>query len=217
MQVWISNKGPQPYAFHSHEWIPGDLNRIAEADITYDNVKNILKVRKTGACNINLQLNYQSVNYEVDKAQKYLVVRGTNLSTADGNSYLWWLNGINHGTNVKPVVSKTIECDGEQQIVIVWNLTNSGIYENFNSEYPNICQGATIFGVTSTSSDGYCEIHDINFVKDIDDYCNSLTTSVQSAVMSRKQPETLYDLCGRPVANPQTGIYLVNGKKIVIK
>jgi DUF1680 family protein len=220
MHVWIPTEGPKAYSFRASEWVSGDVNRITAADITYDNENNILKARKTGQCNINLQLDYQTLNYEVSKAQKYLVVRGSNLSTEDGNAYLWWLNGKNHGTNVKPTVCKAINCNGKEQAFIAWDLSKSGIYENFNSDYPNICQGATIFGVTSTKTDGYCEIYDINFIANLDAYESGLTTSsIRTSLSDNEKGDTLlYDLQGRRLSSLSftKGIYIANGKKIVI-
>ena len=219
MQVWIPNEGPKPYSFRASEWVSGDVNRITAADISYDEENNILKAKKTGQCNIDLQLNYQSLNYEVSKAQKYLVVRGTSLSTADGNAYLWWLNGKNHGTSVKPVVCKTITRDGQQQTLIAWDLPTSGIYENFNSDYPNICQGATIFGVTSTEADGSCEIYDINFIEDVNAYEAGTTTGVQSVILPAPSSGKIYDLQGRQLANSpiSKGVYIIDGKKVAVR
>lgn len=218
MQVWISNESAKPYSFHASEWVPGDESRITTADITYDNKNNILKAEKTGSCNINLQLKYQSTNYEVSKSQKYLVVRGSSLSTADGNAYLWWLNGKNHGTNVKPSVCKTIACNGQQQTLIAWDLPASGIYENFASSYPSICQGATIFGVTSTETDGHCEIYDINFVEDIDAYKSGAATGIISTLTDKNKANGgVFDLQGRTINenDASKSIRIVSKKKIL--
>ena len=42
-------------------------------------------------------------------------------------------------------------------------------------------------------------------------------TSVQSVAVLQQQTEQLYDLQGRPVSNPQPGIYVRNNKKVIIK
>lgn len=216
MQVWIPSEAPKPYAFRASEWQSGDVSRITAADINYDEANNVLQARKTGACNINLQLNYQSLNYEVSKAQKYLVVRGSSLSTADGNAYLWWLNGKNRGTNVKPSVCKSITRDGQQQTLIAWDLPASGLYDNFSSDYPNICQGATIFGVTSTEADGSCNIFDINFIEDLAAYEAGTSTAIQSLESVPVQSRRAYDLQGRPLAHDPVGagVYIIDGKKV---
>lgn len=133
----------------------------------------------------------------------------------DGSACLWWLNGINHGTSVKANVMKTIELDGKEQTVIAWDLSASGLYDTFNVDYPNICQGQTIFGVTSTADDGSCEIYDIDFVEDVDAYIN--TTGI-SNITNSKSKGNIYDLAGRKVKNLNAkGIYIVDGKKQVVK
>ena len=42
-------------------------------------------------------------------------------------------------------------------------------------------------------------------------------TTVPSVTMPSQQTELLYDLQGRPVTNPQSGIYVRNNKKVIIK
>lgn len=215
MKVWISSSAPKPYAFNAKDWTSGDTNRLKVSDITYDEDNNVLKPKSKGTCNIDLMMDYKSVNYNVKKVQKYLLVRGSNLSTDDGSTCLWWLNGINHGTSVKANVMKTIELDGKEQTVIAWDLSASGLYDTFNVDYPNICQGQTIFGVTSTADDGSCEIYDIDFVEDVDAYIN--TTGISNITNSKSKGD-IYDLAGRKVKNLNAkGIYIVDGKKQVVK
>lgn len=215
MKVWISSSAPKPYAFNAKDWTSGDTNRLKVSDITYDEDNNVLKPKSKGTCNIDLMMDYKSVNYNVKKVQKYLLVRGSNLSTDDGSACLWWLNGINNGTSVKANVMKTIELDGKEQTVIAWDLSASGLYDTFNVDYPNICQGQTIFGVTSTADDGSCEIYDIDFVEDVDAYIN--TTGI-SNITNSKSKGNIYDLAGRKVKNLNAkGIYIVDGKKQVVK
>ena len=105
--------------------------------------------------------------------------------------------------------------DGKEQTVIAWDLSASGLYDTFNVDYPNICQGQTIFGVTSTADDGSCEIYDIDFVEDVDAYIN--TTGI-SNITNSKSKGNIYDLAGRKVKNLNAkGIYIVDGKKQVVK
>ena len=163
------------YRFICSDWTTGDAGRIPASSITYDTDHNILKAKSKGNNNIALMLRYQDCDYDIDKSQTYLVVRGTSLSTADGHSYLWWLNGSNHGTQVKPTVQRTITVGDTQQTLIAWNMPASGIYENFSGDRPNVCLGMTIFGLTSSATDGSCDIYDINFVADIDDYVDQST------------------------------------------
>ena len=163
------------YRFVCSDWTTGDSWRLAASNITYDTEQNILHARSTGNNNIALMLRYQDLDYDIDKSQTYLVVRGTALSTTDGHSYLWWLNGSNHGTQVKPTVQRTVTIDGSEQTLIAWYMPSTGLYENFTGDRPNVCQGQTIFGLTSSAADGSCDIFDINFTASVDDYIDQTT------------------------------------------
>ena len=171
------------YRFVCSEWTTGDANRIAASNITYDTERNILHARSRGNNNIALMLRYQDCDYDIAANQTYLVVRGTSLSTTNSHSYLWWLNGSNHGTQVAPTAVRTINVGDTQQTVIAWNMATSGIYENFTGDRPNVCLGQTIFGLTSSASDGSCDIYDINFATSVDDYID-LSTALRGDVNS---------------------------------
>jgi hypothetical protein len=92
-------------------------------------------------------------------------------------------------------------------------MTSSGLYDNFTGNRPSICIGQTIFGLTASSTNGACEIHDINFAESIDAY---LTAAKISAFLpdsnAPKQSGKAYDLLGRPTDQPQ-GIYIQNNQK----
>ena len=202
------------YRFIASDWTTGDAWRIAASNITYDAEKNVLKAKSTGQNNIALLMKYGEHDYDIDKSQTYLVVRGKGLGTQDGQSYLWWLNGSNHGTQVPPVVAKTVTVDGEEQVLIAWNMANSGLYENFTGDRPNVCLGQTIFGLTAITEDGSCEIYDINFVSSIDDYLTA--TCVKSFLpLTSVRQSSIYSLQGIETVRPQRGIYIQNHRKFV--
>lgn len=164
----VKNYVSSAYQFNANEWTTGDAGRISASNITVNG--NTLKLKSVGQNNIALMLKYENTDYTIEKDQVYLVVRGKGLNTAANMSYLWWLNGSNHGTQVAPAHSQTITIDGMSQQLIAWNMSTSGIYENFTGDHPSVCLGQTIFGLTSSNNDGSCEIYDINFSKSIDDY-----------------------------------------------
>ena len=201
------------YVFHAKEWTTGDGSRISASNITYDESRNVIKAKATGANNICLMLKYNETDYTIDKAQKFLIVRGTNLKTTADASYLWWLNGVNKGSSVKPSVQRSVTIGNDTQTLIAWNMTSSGLYDNFTGNRPSICIGQTIFGLTASSTNGACEIHDINFAESIDAY---LTAAKISAFLpdsnDPKQSGKAYDLLGRPTDQPQ-GIYIQNNQK----
>ena len=48
-------------------------------------------------------------------------------------------------------------------------------------------------------------------------YGTDETTGIPAMPVYKPQPTPIYDLIGRRVENPAKGIYIVNGKKVVIK
>ena len=204
------------YQFRAADWTTGDPGRIPAGNITYDTEQNVLKAKATGNNNIALSLKYQDCDYDIDAAQKYLVVRGKGLKITSTASYLWWLNGTNKGSQVVPVTRKNITVNDEEQQLIAWNMSASGLYENFYGERPCVTLGQTIFGLTSSNTDGTCEIYDINFAKSVDDYL--VTTQVEPLrITSVKGMESVYTLNGmEPAANVTKHEVLVrNGKKFI--
>ena len=203
------------YKFQASDWTTGDPARVSANNFTYDPVKNIIHVNAgTGANNVALMLKYQECDYTIDKSLKFMVVRGANLKTTSGASYLWWLNGSNHGTQVAPATIKTITVGDEEQQVIAWNMSTSGLYENFSGDRPNVCMGQTIFGLTSTT--GLSHIYDINFVSNVDEYIGTATAiydlpffdfrfdSSDKSVNSKSVNSKCYDLQGRQIVNSKS-------------
>jgi hypothetical protein len=223
MKVWIPRSGPEAYEFHASEWTTGDVNRIPASSITYDEENNIINAESKGNCNICLMLDYGKLNYNISKDQKYLVVRGSYLSTNDGDSYLWWLNGINKLTAISPEVKKRIIINNKIQTILAWNLAKSGINDNLKGDNPNITIGQTIFGMTSTVSSGQCKIYDINFVKDINEYIDTVTSISDIEINSNKANDgKIYDISGRAVSKAnlkslEQGIYIKDGKKFIVR
>ena len=174
--------------------------------------KNIIHVKASGSNNVALMMKYQDLDYTITSDKIYLVVRGTNLSTATGASYLWWLNGSNHGTQVAPTKATPLTVNGTAQTVVAWDMTKSGIYENFTGDHPSVCVGQTIFGLTSTT--GQSDIYDINFVADPDEYANT-TVGIRSYTPSANQyPAEAYNINGMKW-NGHKGIVVAKGKKYV--
>jgi hypothetical protein len=200
------------YRFVANDWVTGDAARVSANNITYDTEKNIIHVRQTGDNNICLMLNYQNKQYTVSNKQKYFVVKGTNLKTTSGASYLWWLNGVNKWSQVSPNLVKTVTENGQNYQVIAWDITKSGLDDNFTGERTNVCSGATIFGLTSSSSNGSSDICLIDFVEDVQqDVINAINLpSVNNKI-------EYYNPMGLLVNHPTHGIYISQGKKILMK
>lgn len=203
---------PNAYHFQATDWVTGDANRISASNITYDTENNVIKAKSKGANNIALMMNYADKEYDIDATQKYLVVRGMNLKTTSGASYLWWLNGTNRGSQVAPTVQRQLEVDGAQQTIIAWDMTTSGLYDNFSGDRPSVCVGQTIFGLTSAATDGSCEIYDINFVASVDDYQQA--TRILAPQMGEGSAAA-YTLDGRRALPSYKGIQVKNKKKYI--
>ena len=202
------------YRFVPSEWTTGDGARVAAANVVGNDEQQTLTVKASGTNNVCLMLKYNDCDYTIDKDQTFLVVRGTNLSTASGASYLWWLNGSNHGTQVAPATVQSVSLDGVQQQLVAWNMATSGLYENFAGERPNVCVGQTIFGLTSTT--GLSTIYDINFVSNVDAYIEKTTgiTPVGAMPASHSQSDC-YTLGGTRIVGQPHGLYLTSGKKVL--
>ena len=201
------------YLFRATDWTTGDANRVAASNITYDEQQNIIHVKASGTNNVALMMKYQDLDYTIDAAQKYLVVRGKNLdTTGSGKSYLWWLNGSNHGTQVAPATTRTITLDGIEQKVIAWNMSTSGLYENFSGDRPSVCMGQTIFGLTSTT--GQTDIYDINFIEDVNAYV-STTTALGSVPHHSVYQQGIYDLQGRQADAAHKGFQVRSGRVVI--
>ena len=199
------------YRFVASEWTTGDTWRLKPENIKYDNNRNIISVTAPGANNVCLMLDYNTTDYSINKDQIYFVVKGTNLSTASGASYLWWLNGANYGTQVEPTIVKTVTEGDKTFQVIAWDMTKSGLYTNFAGDKPSVCVGQTIFGLTSTDSAGKSDIHLITFAKDVD----ALVTGIENIEAEKLSSASSYNIAGKKVDNAYKGVVIHSGKKIL--
>ncbi len=213
-------EGRQAYTFLCTDWTTGDAGRVAANKFSYDEEENAITITATGQNNIALNLTTEAMGkYYTTNEQTLLTVCGASLSLADGDSYLWWLNGTNKGSSVAPTYA--FERDNGGQLV-VWDITESGLDDTMR-ESVNDLSGNTIFGLTSTSASGECTIGDLSFYtpdEAADKYpeLNFLATGVKGA-RADSVPATLYDLRGMPVQGTPTakGIYITGGKKRVVR
>lgn len=201
------------YKFVATDWTTGDAGRVAASKFSYNNSDNTFTVNAgTGANNVALMMKWQGRNVTVGGLRKFLVVRGTNLKTTSDASYLWWLNGVNRGTQVAPTKITTLP-DGD--VVIAWDVTASGIADNSTGILYNVCQGQTIFGLTSTT--GTSTIKDIDFSEDIEAYITHATAIAPLTLSSAISSSQKYDAAGRIAPSHSAGITIVKGKKYVKK
>jgi uncharacterized protein len=197
------------YKFVATEWKTGDAARVAQSKISYDTEANTVTVNcGTGNNNMCLTLDWANTDYNVKGTQKYLVVRGTNLATGTGKSYLWWLNGKNRGSQVAPEVARTVG----DELCVAWDITKSNLDDNCKGDLWNLSQGATIFGLTSTT--GTSVISYVGFASSLDE----LTAINEVKAQPTAAKGEAYTLDGRLVgdkSNLRHGAYVVNHKKVV--
>ena len=157
-------RAPQPYAFDCRHWISGDKTRVD--NVAHDTAANTVTVYgKPGNNNIALQYSKQyDDSLYVRGDQKYLAVCGSALKTDNGMSYLWWLNGVNRGTEVAPTYSGQSDTG---ETLVIWDITQSGLNGNMQGDSillsTNGNTASTIFGLTSDATDGSAVISDISF------------------------------------------------------
>ncbi len=200
----LCSYGADAYRFVASEWTTGDAARVLASNITADEEQNTLTVNAgTGLNNVALMLDYENTSYTVNNDQKYLVVEGTNLSTATGRSYLWWLNGCNKGSQVAPTYVGTAD---NGNTVIAWDITTSLIDDYCTNWTWNCCLGQTIFGLTSTT--GTSVITNIGFYASVEEYLGENAVSdihTASDIMS----EEYFDLMGRRIGAGHRGLCIV--------
>lgn len=132
------------------------------------------------------------------------------MSLADGASYLWWLNGCNRGSQVKPDVVREVAVDGVRCQVIAWDMTQSGIADNLSTMgATDITRGQTIFGLTSTT--GQSVIRNITFAENVD----YVLAAIDAVRISGDRDGAICTVDGKRVSRPVRGINIVHGRKFL--
>lgn len=199
------------YKYQATNWKTGDSGRVSQNNISYNTADNVITVKASGNNNVCLMLDYENLEYNVKAAQKYFTVIGEGLNLGNGMSYLWWLNGVNKGSQVAP---NTTRSSGTKKVV-VWDITKSGLDGNCTGDEWSFCTGATIFGLTSTS--GTARIYYIGFLSSLDEIDEVLAVNDIEMESTNKQPKQYISLDGIAHSAPAKGINIVNGKKVLVK
>ena len=217
-----SKVGQNNYKWNASDWgYTGDGGRVAQSKIKVDAEQNTVSLTQGGTNNICLKYG-SSTTYEVPIEQKYLVVRGTNLSTTSGASYLWWLNGKNQGSSVAPTKATRLK-DGRTQIV--WDITKTnGLDANCQTDpwilTTSYNSASTTFGLTATSASKEVVISFIGFLSDAQ--LNG-TLSDGDAVLAPEATvgtPAIYNLSGVQTTYAQRGVNIVrdasgNARKVL--
>ncbi len=202
-----SKRSQSNYTFLAKDWAnTGDAGRVTQSNISYNEKENTITVKASG--NNNVCLNFTESKYQISPDDKYFIIQASNVSMADGSAYLWWFNGANHGTSVKPTSVKRLS-NGD--VLFCWDITTSGIADNCNGELYDFSIGNTIFGLTSTTGTTIIKYIGFNSTMEV-------PTSIRNVVMNEKVGNNLiFDLNGRQLASLQRGINIVGGKKVLVK
>lgn len=201
------------YRFVATDWKSGDEARVMQSQISYDTEANTITMDGVrGNNNVCLMLNADAPNYTINADQQYLVVQASNISAVDSKSALWWLNGIGQGNGAIPSYRKKMT-NGD--ILIGWKLSASGVSQNVRGDRCQITTGNTIFGLTNSLKDPVIKY--IGFVTSPADY---IASNINNIYIDQQHDASsangTYDIQGRNVTNPSKGIYIVNGKKVMI-
>ena len=178
---------------------------MAQGNITANQTANTITVKATG--NNNVCLSFGTEKYTINSNDKYFMIKASNVSTADGASYLWWFNGTNHGTSVKPTKTQTLT-DGD--VVMYWDITASGLDDNCNGQSYTFSQGNTIFGLTSTTGTTVIKYIGFNSAMEI-------PNDIRELSMNPFKKQGVYSLNGYRLSSAQKGVNIINGEKILVK
>ena len=212
------------YTFINYQWISGDDNRVNR--VTYHDDNTITVYGKQGLNNIALQYaTYFDDYYDLTSEHKYLTVCGSTLRRSDGASYLWWLGGINRASQVPPTYVTTI-ADG--QSLFVWDITQSGLNDNMRDALFSFNSNGqamnTVFGLTTTHSDGSATLSDISFYTrdslvtrypEMQAYLGAPDSGIHPIPQHDSSLRGIYTLDGHHVTHLHSltpGIYIVDGK-----
>jgi hypothetical protein len=163
--------------------------------------------------------------YKTDKVlyvnnAKYFVILGKGLSTTDTKSYLWWLNNTNNGTQVPPTYAVE-NADG--LVYFIWNIAESGFGASFETPKTYLVGDATwntTFGLTLADDTVPAVISYIGYEGEnssIVAEAKAMLEGINQVRINGMNDGTVYNLNGQKVNNPSKGIYIINGKKVVIK
>lgn len=175
--------GQTRYAFNPEDYISTDINRAPQDRFSYGD--DYFRIAATGPNNVAFKMK-ESLNgeYYITGDERWFLIKGSNLSTEDGATYLWWINGHNNGQ-----VPPSYICSYGGSQYYIWNMEcinsiNSRVFRWFldNTEEKIILNGrdadwkfVTAAGLTALDENGGT-ISDIGFYsdKEINDKYNGL-------------------------------------------
>ena len=204
------------YEFVASEWPAGDSNRISSSQVVVDETANTITVSATGDNNVALVFKTDKIYY-LPEPVKYFVIQATGLSTEEGKSKLWWLNAKNNGGEVLPtqIVSGDVT-------TFIWDITADATFASgFNTEGKTYLDGTgastwgwtTTFGLTLADPSVPAVFSYIGY--ETED--SPVVTAISSASMKPATSGIIYNLQGQRVEKAAKGLYIIDGKKVMVK
>ena len=110
--------GQTRYAFNPRDYVSTDNNRAPQDRFSYDDDHGYFRIAATGQNNVAFKMK-ESLNdeYYITGDERWFLIKGSNLSTADGATYLWWINGHNNGQ-----VPPSYICSYGGSQYFIWNM-----------------------------------------------------------------------------------------------
>jgi len=155
------------YRFTAADWGVCDAGRAPASSFSYDNVNNTFTITRSGTNNICFMMNAARNNaYSVSSDKTFFLIKGKNLRTTAGSSYIWWFNGFNNGGSTAPTYTVT----GTASNYLLWQVpgtANLATNMDYTQPFIKVTNNGTSFinaiGLTSSAADYKSTIEDINF------------------------------------------------------
>ena len=108
--------GQTRYAFKPEDYVSTDNSRAPQSVFSY--TASSFTVKATGQNNVAFKM-HESHNdeYYITGDERWFLIKGSNLSTKDGDTYLWWINGHNNGQ-----VPPSYICSYGGSKYYIWNM-----------------------------------------------------------------------------------------------
>ena len=184
------------YTWKAVDWYRNRVSdRLSSSDISYSSKNNTITITKKGAQNIALR--YKEQKY-LEPGMKYLVAVATEVSKDKGDSQLWYING----TWVNIVNPTDVRTLSDGRVMVSWSIDENKGYQ---------LTGETVFGLTSTNSQGRSVISYVGFVSDLKKIEQELNEAVgiTSLNITPDEMQIIYALDGTPRTKTARGVNII--------
>ncbi len=155
------------YRFQPNDYVSTDNNRATQSAFSY--TEKSFTIQASGQNNVAFKMGPDcDGKYYITNDDRWFLVRGSGLKTGANDTYLWWINGMNKGTQVAP--DCVVNNDGQQ--IFIWKLTNGNeLFSWFNAIEEKLTLNANgtgfilAMGLTATATSG--TVNDIGYYSDI--------------------------------------------------